>query len=49
MTPVQEITHLIGAIDRLRSEADSGEALERLRTLELCLIEAARRLGQEAV
>lgn len=48
MSPQQEIAHLVGAIDRLRAEADSGEALERLRTLELCLLEAARRLGKEA-
>lgn len=44
MTPAQEIRYLIGAIDLVRSEPDSVDKLERLRTLELCLLAAARKI-----
>jgi hypothetical protein len=44
MNTTQEIRYLIGAIDLVRAEPDSVDKLERLRTLELCLIIAARAL-----
>lgn len=44
MNTTQEIKYLIGAIDMLRAEPDSVDKLERLRTLELCLLAAARAL-----
>jgi hypothetical protein len=44
MNSAQEIQYLIGAIDLVRAEPDSADKLERLRTLELCLIAVARTL-----
>lgn len=44
MHPAQELKYLLGAIDAVRAEPDSVDKLERLRTLELCLIAVARTL-----
>ena len=44
MNSAQEIRYLVGAIDLVRAEPDSADKLERLRTLELCLLAAARTL-----
>lgn len=45
MSPQQEIVYLINAIDRLNKETPSVDTLERVRTLELCLLAAARKLS----
>lgn len=44
MNAQQEIIYLINAIDKLKSESLSADQLERIRTLELCLFAAARKL-----
>jgi hypothetical protein len=44
MNTIQEIKYLVGAIDLVRAEPDSVDKLERLRTLELCLLAVARTL-----
>jgi hypothetical protein len=45
MTSQQEIIYLINAIDKLNKEPPSVDTLERIRTLELCLLAAARKLA----
>lgn len=45
MTNQQEIVYLINAIDQLNKETPSADTLERIRTLELCLLAAARKLA----
>lgn len=45
MTPQEEITYLITAIDRLNKETPTTDTMERIRTLELCLLAAARKLA----
>lgn len=46
MNPLDEIKYLIGAIDALKSERHDTDLLERIRTLELCLLAAARKLNK---
>ena len=45
MTAQQEIIYLIGAIDQLNKETLTTDTMERIRTLELCLLAAARKLA----
>ena len=45
MTSQQEIIYLINAIDQLNKEPLNVDTLERIRTLELCLLAAARKLA----
>lgn len=45
MTNQQEIVYLINIIDQLNKETPSVDLLERIRTLELCLLAAARKLS----
>lgn len=45
MSPYQEIIYLIHAIELVKKERPSVDQLERVRTLELCLLAAARRLA----
>lgn len=40
-----EIKYLADAIDKLNKETPTMELMERIRTLELCLLAAARRLA----
>lgn len=47
MSPTQEIIYLIGAIDAVNAEPLSSDQIERVRTLELCLLAAARKLVNE--
>jgi hypothetical protein len=47
MSPTQEIIYLIGAIDVVKAEPFSSDQMERIRTLELCLLAAARKLSTE--
>lgn len=44
MDTIIEIRHLVGAIALVQREPDSADKLERLRTLEVCLLLAAKKL-----
>ena len=48
MSPTQEIIYLIGAIEVVKTESPSSDQIERVRTLELCLLAAARKLSMES-
>lgn len=43
--PIFEIKYLADAIDQLNKEPLNVDTLERIRTLELCLLAAARKLA----
>lgn len=43
--PIFEIKYLVNAIDQLNKETPTVDLLERVRTLELCLFAAARKLS----
>ena len=43
--PIFEIKYLVDAIDKLNKETPTMELMERIRTLELCLLAAARKLA----
>lgn len=43
--PIFEIKYLANAIDQLNKEQPTVGLLERVRTLELCLLAAARKLS----
>lgn len=49
MSPQDEIKYLITAIDRLNKEQPTADLLERVRTLELCLLTAARQLAAGSI
>lgn len=44
MDAITEVKYLVGAIEVVKKERSSPEQMERLRTLELCLLLAAKRL-----